>query len=92
MSTRRHIAVKESESEYGWHGYGYLWWHDLFRTPDGKLEVHAALGNGEQLIFVIPDLDMVVVHLAGCYNDPDTWWMSARMLLNYVVPVATRHP
>ena len=88
-STQWHIAVKESESEYGKHGYSYLWWHDRFETPSGELEVHTAVGNGAQKIFVIPALDMVVVHLAGRYNDPAAWWMAERLLLNYIIPAAT---
>jgi CubicO group peptidase (beta-lactamase class C family) len=88
-STRRRIAVKDSVSEYGEHGFGYLWWHDRFHIPGGALEVHTAVGNGEQRIFVVPALDLVVVHLAGRYNE-DANWMSERLLLNYVVPAARR--
>ena len=91
-STQWHIAIKESESDYGKHGYGYLWWHDRFRTPSGELEVHTAVGNGDQVICVIPSLDMVVVHLAGRYNKADGGWMSVRLLLNYIVPAATARP
>lgn len=89
-STRRRIAVTDSLSEYGEHGYGYLWWHDRFRTPDGALEVHSAVGNGEQRIFVVPSLDLVVVHVAGRYNDPDAAWMSERLVLTHIVPAVQR--
>jgi CubicO group peptidase (beta-lactamase class C family) len=88
-STRWHIATRDSVSEYGEHGYGYLWPHDRFRTSGGELEVHTALGNGEQRIFVVPALDLVVVHLAGRYNE-DANWMSERLLLNHIVPAAQR--
>jgi CubicO group peptidase (beta-lactamase class C family) len=89
-STRRHIAVKDAESEYGTHGYGYFWWHERFDTPDGELEVHAADGNGAQRIFVIPSMDMLVVILGGRYNDPDAFWMSERLLLDHIVPAVRR--
>lgn len=89
-STRRRIAVTEAVSEYGEHGYGYLWWHDRFRTPAGELEVLSAVGNGEQRIFVVPSLDLVVVHVAGRYNDPHNNWMSERLLLNHIVPTVLR--
>jgi len=89
-STRRHIAVKDSVSEYGRHGYGYLWWHDRFHIPSGEVEVHTAVGNGGQRIYVIPALDALVIVLAGRYNDPDALWMPERLLLNYVVPAARR--
>lgn len=89
-STRRHIAVTDAVSEYGEHGYGYLWWHDRFHTPGGELEVHSAMGNGQQRLFVVPSLDLVVVHVAGRYNDPEAGWMSERLLLNHIVPAARR--
>jgi CubicO group peptidase (beta-lactamase class C family) len=89
-STRRRIPVTDAVSEYGEHGYGYLWWHDRFRTPGGELEVISAVGNGEQRIFVVPSLDLVVVHVAGRYNDPDAAWMSERLLLNHIVPAVQR--
>lgn len=90
QSTRWRIAVTDAVSEYGEHGYGYLWWHDRFRAPGGELEVHSAVGNGEQRIFVVPSLDLVVVHVAGRYNDKDADWMSERLLLNYMVPAGQR--
>ena len=85
-STRRHIAVRDSISDYGEHGYGYLWWHDRFRTSAGPLEVHTAVGNGAQRVFVIPSLRMLVVHLAGRYNEPEAFWMPERLLLDHILP------
>lgn len=46
------------------------------------------MGNGEQRIFVVPSLGLVVVHVAGRYNDPEADWMSERLLLNHIVPAA----
>jgi CubicO group peptidase (beta-lactamase class C family) len=87
-STRWHIATRDSTSEYGEHGYGYFNWHnDRFCTAEGELEVYSATGNGEQRIFVIPALRLVVVHLAGRYNE-DANWMSERLLLNFIVAAA----
>jgi CubicO group peptidase (beta-lactamase class C family) len=91
-STRRHIAVRDSISDFGEHGYGYLWWHDRFRMPAGDLEVHTAVGNGAQRVFMIPSLHMVVVHLAGRYNDPDADWMPERLLLEHILPAVEGGP
>ena len=52
-------------------GYAYLWWIDAsgFRASDFKLPaidaVHdiAATGLGEQLLLIVPSLDLVFVHL-----------------------------
>jgi len=51
-----------------------------------------AFRTDEAFYFVIPALSMVVVHLAGRYNDPDVSWMFERLLLNYIVPAATARP
>lgn len=49
-------------------GYGYLWWTVLPTQAGRSLGLPAgtywALGNGGQMVFVIPAYDMVVVHLA----------------------------
>jgi CubicO group peptidase (beta-lactamase class C family) len=87
-STRRHITVTDSISDHGEHGYGYLWWHDRFRTDAGELEVHTASGNGGQRIFVIPSLNLAVTVLAGRYNDPEANWLPEQLLLRYIVPAA----
>ena len=89
-STRRHIEVEfEGTEELGEFGYGYLWWHALFRTSEGDLEVHTAVGNGDQRIWVVPALDLLVVHLAGRYNE-GTGLMSERLLLDYIVPAVQK--
>lgn len=71
------------------HGaYGYFWWHDRYTLPYGDLVVHAAYGNGGQRIWVVPELDLVAVHLTGNYN---LWWSSyqaERLLLERIVPWA----
>ena len=91
-STRRHIAIRDSTSDYGEHGYGYLWWHDRYRTPEGEFEVHTAVGNGAQRVFVIPSLRILVVHLAGRYNDPDADWMPERLMLEHILPAMESGP
>ena len=51
-STRRHIAIKEPESEYGKHGYGYLWcrWVDRHSAPSsGCAESRRAYGRAPRM-------------------------------------------
>ena len=50
-------------------GYGYLWWLGII----GGYRFFSAMGYGGQLVFVIPDLDMVLVTI--CWSrttDPQT--------------------
>lgn len=44
--------------------YGYLWWTYRLPGPRGEVEVQTALGYADQFIFVMPELDMVVVSTA----------------------------
>ncbi|TGL45656.1 serine hydrolase domain-containing protein [Leptospira perdikensis] len=51
-------------------GYGYHWWLGETVLPNKKIPWSLALGNGGQLIFLIPSLDMVIVTTAGGYGNP----------------------
>ncbi len=52
--------------------YGYAWWRRTFEVGDRTLESYQAAGNGGQMLFVIPELDLVVFFNAGNYNDGRT--------------------
>ncbi|TGK52466.1 class C beta-lactamase-related serine hydrolase [Leptospira bouyouniensis] len=52
--------------------YGYHWWLGETVLSEKKIPWTLALGNGGQLIFSIPSLDMVIVTTAGGYGDPTT--------------------
>jgi CubicO group peptidase (beta-lactamase class C family) len=47
-------------------GYGYQWWLGTFTT--GDIDSYFAAGWGGQYIFVLPELEMVVVMTAGAYS------------------------
>jgi CubicO group peptidase (beta-lactamase class C family) len=66
--------------------YGYQWW--LGRTLSGDQEVVwiAAVGLGGQRIFVIPDLDIVVMTTAGLYTSPRQGNAPLDVLYRFVVP------
>ncbi|MCP4896428.1 MAG: serine hydrolase, partial [bacterium] len=52
-------------------GYGLLWW--VFREPRFKqYGMAAALGVGNQMIAVLPDIDMVIVNRANTYEGQRT--------------------
>lgn len=52
--------------------YGYLWWRNTLRFGDTEVDVISARGNGGQVIFIVPEYDLVAVFTAGYYNSDET--------------------
>jgi CubicO group peptidase (beta-lactamase class C family) len=50
-----------------WPGYGYLWWHRIYRSDGQAVPTFQAVGWGGQRCIVIPSEHMVVVVTAGDY-------------------------
>jgi CubicO group peptidase (beta-lactamase class C family) len=51
------------------YGYGYNWWLGRFQFEGAPVDYFRAAGWGGQDIFVIPDLELVVVFTAGGYHE-----------------------
>jgi CubicO group peptidase (beta-lactamase class C family) len=62
-SLRPHIAATDGLQ------YGYQWWVGAVEWHGHTLPWDAAVGNGGQRLFVVPDLDLTVTITAGSYND-----------------------
>lgn len=61
-------------------GYGFMWW--VFRKPNlEELRGFAALGVGNQMIAVFPEIDVVIVNRANTYDSERT---STRDLIGLV--------
>jgi CubicO group peptidase (beta-lactamase class C family) len=68
-SSHANEMVKSDGADLG--GYEYLWWVDYggVHFPEVSLPgIYSARGNGAHFIFIIPTLDMVIVHRTD--NDP----------------------
>jgi CubicO group peptidase (beta-lactamase class C family) len=89
LSTRRHFRSRprtgpEAGGEFG---YGYFWWYSCYPSNAGLIEARTAVGNGQQRIFVMPGLNMVVTIFAGRYNDFTTGGtLGMRILRDHVIP------
>ena len=89
LSTRRHFRFRErtGPDAGGSFGYSYFWWYSCYPTPRGLVEARTAVGNGQQRIFVLKDLDMVVTIFAGRYNDFRTGaTLGPRILREHILP------
>lgn len=73
--------------ELGFSGYSYLWWTLSFDTGN-IISAYCAAGWGGQYIYVVPELDMVVVFTGGNYEhaDPVPW-----IMWNHIIPAVTNH-
>ncbi len=95
-STRRHFPfardpgrdrMSAGSAGEGAYGYSYFWWYACYPTTRGLVEARTAVGNGQQRIFVLPGLDMVVTIFAGRYNDFTTGnTLGSRILREHVIP------
>jgi CubicO group peptidase (beta-lactamase class C family) len=89
MSTRRQFRFRPraGADAGGEFGYGYFWWYSCYPSAAGLIEARTAVGNGQQRVFVMPGLDMVVTILAGRYNDFTTGaTLGTRILREHVLP------
>ncbi len=65
-SAAAHASLNESDD------YGFAWWRRSYQVAGKTIETYYASGNGGQLLFVVPELDLVVLIQAGNYSDGRT--------------------
>ncbi len=65
--------------------YGYLWWHDTYTVKGKAIKTIEARGAGGQFIFIIPELESVVVITSGNFRNRKGN-QSRELLKNYILP------
>ena len=65
--------------------YGYLWWSRDYPYRGRTIKAYYAVGNGSQFAMYIPELDLVIGHHAGNYNDGSNTMMG-RLIPNVILP------
>lgn len=69
--------------------YGYGWWRQTFDVDGRQIDTYFASGNGGQMLFVVPDLDMTVMIQAGNYSDGRTRnAFRDRIMDTFILPAA----
>ncbi|MEK8034870.1 serine hydrolase [Ideonella sp. DXS29W] len=66
----RDALASHLPAERNW-GYGYQWRTGRIEAEGRLLDWAGAFGNGGQRLYVVPSLDLVVVVVAGRYNQPE---------------------
>ncbi len=65
--------------------YGYLWWHKTYTIGGKEIKSIEARGAGGQYIFVIPELESVVVITSGNYRNGNSQ-QPEKILEEYILP------
>lgn len=65
--------------------YGYLWWHDTYAAKGKEFRSIEARGAGGQFIFILPELESVVVITAGNFRNRKGN-QSREVLRDYILP------
>ncbi len=69
--------------------YGYGWWRQTFEVNGRSIDTFFASGNGGQMLFVVPELEMTAMIQAGNYSDGRTRnAFRDRFLGEFILPAA----
>jgi CubicO group peptidase (beta-lactamase class C family) len=71
-------------------GYGHLWWKWIFKIDEQPFPAFSAQGHGENHIFVLPDLELVVVLTGSAYNESYGPAQTAMMMSQYILPAVVQ--
>lgn len=66
--------------------YGQQWWMGRTLSGDKDVKWIAGVGLGGQRVFIIPELDLVVVTTAGLYGSPRQGNAPLDILANFIIP------
>jgi len=79
-SSKSHLQVTKDM------GYGYMWWKWIFYIDERPFSAFSAQGNGENNIFVFPDLDLVVVLTGSSFGEDYGPAQTSMILSKYILP------
>jgi CubicO group peptidase (beta-lactamase class C family) len=65
-------SAKPHATLYQADDYGLAWWHSTYEVEGQDIHTYYASGNGGQMLFVVPELELVIMINAGNYSDGRT--------------------
>lgn len=80
QATSEHTHIDKNNKSYG-----YLWWRGMVPYQGRGVQLVYAGGNGGQFIFVVPELDLVVVFTGGNYNSAKAG-RPFQLMSKYILP------
>jgi CubicO group peptidase (beta-lactamase class C family) len=85
-------ATRPQINGFGTDFYGYFFWLGRSLVDRHEIQWVAAVGLGGQRVFIVPDLDLVLVMNAGLYQSPVQALVPIKALNQYVLKAASRRP
>jgi CubicO group peptidase (beta-lactamase class C family) len=66
--------------------YGYTWWRGELPAGEKAVQVLSAIGNGGQMLILVPELELAIGFTGGNYGDFRTWsaWRD-KLVPKYVI-------
>jgi len=93
-SVSPHVSLAWTDPDkFDWKlsAYGYLWWIGYFEYNGRQLNAWVARGHGEQNLFVIPELELVVAVFSHAFNGSDNEFNQTYDLISrFVIPALGR--
>jgi len=71
--------------------YGYLWWLQSFKVDGRTVQSYGMAGSGGNKVFVLPDLDAVVVITTTNFQVRNAHPLSEKLLVDLIIPTLMRH-
>ena len=80
------VVPIDDKVQYGYQWYGGTFAFETPTIPQSNQNFRYALGNGGQRLTVFPELDLIVVSMAGNYNSKDNNVPPLRVIADVVMP------
>jgi CubicO group peptidase (beta-lactamase class C family) len=84
-------TTAQAQTDRVWR-YGYQWWLGGSPFGDAQTPWVAGFGLGGQRLFIVPELELVVVVTAGNYDNPDQGRLPIAILNQFVLPALIGAP
>ncbi|MFT4667112.1 MAG: CubicO group peptidase (beta-lactamase class C family) [Patescibacteria group bacterium] len=81
-SLSKQLPIPEKTDEH----YGYLFWNKGYTIEGKTYDTYYATGNGGNKIFIIKELDLVVVITATAYGQPHGHIQADEMMKDFILP------
>lgn len=81
-SFEKHTRLQDTRDK---NEYGYFWWHDTYSAKERTITTIEARGAGGQFIFIVPELESVVVVTAGNFRNRKGN-QSRELFRDYILP------